>query len=1139
MKYRASLAVMSLLASTLWAQTERGSIRGTVTDATGAVVPGASVAATNSGTGVATSTISTDAGTYNLPALPPGEYRVEVSKPGFKSLVRENLTVSAASVVGLDLLLAVGAANEVVTVTDAGPVLQTESSATNTSVSAQAYVDLPLTSGGGGRSAAGFLQLVPGWTTSGAIANKNTMQDSINGGQLSSKEISVDGVSTITIEITGDGRNTIWPPDVVQELSVATSGYNAEYGNTGGGEERYVIKSGTNQVHGSAYEFFRNTNLDAHGFFNKFTPIHKENEFGFTVGTLISIPKVYDGRNKSFLFFGTNWYKYRSGGSTSIISLPNDAFRNGDLSANPQAIYDPATTQQLPDGSFTRSPFPGNIIPADRISPVSRNILSYVPHSTTQGLFNNYSAAINPNFNDQTVYTIKGDHYFSARHHLSISELYADQPFYSAGVLPHPVETGYGPFRNYAFNFGRVTWDWTVSPRMLNQLRIGVNRQLQYSRSPDDELHGNWPAKLGIPGLQLASQDFPTIAWGAFQTLAGHNYSLPVSMTYILADSLSWTRGRHNLKFGGEYRTNHHFFTFQNPTAMTFSRNETALPSALSSTGLEYASFLLGEVDSSSVPLLGGVSPHNIQSEFGAYTQDDFKVTSRLTVNYGLRWDLYTPLRETHNWYSVMDPTAPNPAAGNLPGAYVFAGKNGQGSRLTYAKNDSSNFGPRLGLAWKATDRLAIRAGYGISYFVTGAYGAGNNTQVLQGFWFTSTSQSLNSGVTPGFVWDQGFPQNLLVVPPYLDAGLGVGSGTIQNWDPSAGRAGYSQNWNFSTQTQLASDLTLEVAYVGSKGTHLPTGDTDANQLSPAYYYLGNLLNSSITSPAVVAAGFKPPYPGFTGSLAQALRPFPQYVSNLQKALSSATVGNSTYHSLQAKLEKRFSKGLFGMVVYTWAKNLSDSISSSVGNGVIAGRDNFNRALDKIVTPFTRPHRLVGAFTYELPLGPGKKLLNAGGAAGKIIGGWQINGILTYMSGIPIMVAGPQTLPLNVGPQTPNSVSGVDPMGSWSGRFDPATDRYLNINAFALPAAFRFGTAPVYLPYAHSPNYYNEDLALVKNTKINERFNLQIRFEAFNTLNRTVFSSPSASLGTPQTFGVITGVANSARNAQLAMKLTF
>jgi hypothetical protein len=1141
-KTRNSVLIFLLLFGTTvaWSQTERGGIRGTISDPTGAVVPNANVTATNVANGASASTVSTGAGVYNLPALPPGTYRVEVNQPGFKGLVRENVIVDAASVLGLDLALQIGAANQVVTVNSSGPILQTESSSTNTAVSAQAYVDLPLSSAGGGRYSGGFLQLVPGWASTGVAPNNNRMQDSINGGQLNTKDIQIDGATTNTVEITGDGRNTIWPPDVVQELSVATSGYAAEYGNTGGGVERYVLKSGTNDLHGDAYEFFRNNVLDARGFFGKTTPIHRENEFGFTAGGPITIPKVYNGRNTSFFFFGVNWYRYSNSGSPSTTSLPNDAFRVGNLSGLPQTIYDPGTTQQLANGSFTRAPFAGNIIPVDRISPVSQNILSYIPHSNTQSIYNNYFAPVNSNYNNQTTYSIKGDHYFSPKHRLSISNVYARNPFYSSGVLPNPIETGYGPIRVYTFDFGRLTYDWTITPSILNQFRIGFNRQTQFATSAEGR-DGGWPGKLGMQGLNLASGDFPTITLGSFNSLAGHNYSYPVSNTGVLSDALSWTKGRHNFKFGGEGRENEHSFQYQNPVSMSFSRNETASPAALSSTGLEFASFLLGQVDSSSVAMCCSAVPHNVWKQYGLYAQDDYKVTSKLTINYGVRWDLFTPLTESHNIYSVMDPTAPNPFAGNLPGAYVFAGQNGQGNRLTYAKNDSSNFAPRLGVAWKATDRFVIRAGYGISYFVTGAYGAGNNTQVLQGYWFTSTTQSLNSGITPGYQWDQAWPQNLLVIPPYLSAGLGVGSGSIQYWDSSAGRAAYSQNWNFTTQTQLASDLSLEVGYVASKGTHLPTANTDPNQLNPAYYGLGSLLSSNINSSAAAAAGFTSPYPGFTGSLAQALRPFPQYVTTLagSRALSSATLGNSTYHSLQAKLEKRFSKGFFALVAYSWSKGLTDADSNSVGNGAVLGRNNYDRGLDKIVTPFNRPQRLVGSFTYELPIGPGKTFLTRGGAMGKLLGGWQVNGILTYMSGTPITVTAPQTLLLNNGPQTPNSVLGVSQMGSWSNNFDPATDRYLNINAFSLPTPYHFGTSALYLPNVRSPSYYNEDLALVKNTKIGERFNLQIRLEAFNALNRVVFAAPATDTSVSQTFGVITKQANSARNGQLAAKLTF
>jgi hypothetical protein len=614
--------------------------------------------------------------------------------------------------------------------------------------------------------------------------------------------------------------------------------------------------------------------------------------------------------------------------------------------------------------------------------------------------------------------------------------------------------------------------------------------------------------------------------------------SIPVSNTYVISDALSLIAARHTMKLGGEIRQQHHFFLNPSPVSLTFSRNETALPTALSTTGLEYASFLLGLVDSSSMNLEGGKTPHNLWSQAALYAQDDYKVTPTVTLNLGLRWDLYTPLTETHNWYSVMDPTAPNQVAGNLPGAYVFAGQNGQGSRLTYARNDSSNFSPRLGVAWRLNPKFVIRSAYGLSYFLTGAYGAGNNTSVLSGYWFTSTAQSLDSGITPGLTFASGFPASALVVPPYLNPALGVGSGTIQYWDSSAGRAAYMQNWNFTTQTQFSENISLEVASVGSKGTRLPASDTDINMLNPLYYSLGSVLNSSITSPAVAALGFKAPYPGFNGSIAQALRPFPQFVTSLTRALSSATIGNSTYHSLQVKLQKRLSRGVYALATYAWGKNLTDADNNFVSNGV-PGRNHYDRRLDKIEMPYYRDQRITAAFTYELPFGSGKRILNRGGGAGKFVGGWQLTGLVSYMSGIPITISAAQSLPLNSGPQTPNSILGVDPMLSWSGRFDPAKNRYLNINAFTAPAPYTFGTAAYYLPYAKTPHAYNEDLSLVKNTQISERLNLQIRLEAFNILNRVVFAAPAANVSTPQTFGTVTGVNNSPRNGQIAMKLTF
>jgi hypothetical protein len=1135
-KWILTVTVLLLFATVARSQTERGSIRGTIFDQTGAIVANAAITATNVATGVSMTTRSSDSGSYNVPALPSGTYKMAVQMSGFKNLVRDNVVVAAAVVIGLDLNLEVGNSAETVNVTAEAPLLRTETSSTSTEVDSKQYVDLPITASGAGRRSQAFLLLVPGYSgTPGGFT------DSINGAQTSTKEMQIDGVSMIIGEIGGDGRNVTMPPESVQELSVATSAYTAEYGNTGGGVERYVLKSGSNDFHGAAYEFVRNTVLDARGFFNTVRPGHKENEFGFAVGGPVLIPKLYSGRNKTFFFFSYNRYIYRTDSTTTILSVPNDAFRVGDLSGISQRIYDPATTRQLADGSFTRDPFGNNIIPQNRISAVAKNYLNVMPRSTTQSVFQNYFAQDVPRPIDRTTFTTKGDHYFNGAHHLTVSDVYTNNPqtTISGFALPQPV--GGLQLTRYTFHFARATHDWTMGPTMLNQFRLGFNRQTQYMDTP--QRSAAWPSKLGIRGLELGSGSFPNINVGTFTRTGNSNvYADRSSTSYLLSDALNWTKGAHNLKFGAELRDVNTYFKREGANGITFLRNETALPTAatVSSTGLEYASLLLGQVDNMTVPLYGSFAPHNTTWQIAFYAQDDFKVTPRLTINYGLRFDLFTPLAESHNYYGIMDPTRPNPAAGNLLGTYVFAGQNGLGNRLPPGDKNSANLGPRVGLAWKLSDKLVVRGGYGISYFQTGAYGGGNNTGLVDGYWITSSLQSLDSGTTPAWDWDTQFPRSALTIPPNISPALAVGTGVVvSNWDVSASRAAYSQNWNLAVQRQLAANWTLETAYVGSKGTRLPMR-TDINQLDPRYYSLGGLLNADITSSAVVAAGYRPPYAGFKGTLAQALRPFPQFTNIGTGGKSSATIGNSTYHSLQVKLDKRFSRGLGVIVAYTHSKALTDAASNFVSNTTIS-RNFYNRRLDKTYSLNDRPNNLTFAFNYELPIGPGKPLLGYGGPAGKILGGWQISGILRYVSGAHIAVSALQSLPLMAAtgtPQTANAVGGVSQMGSWDGKFDPSQDRYLNISAFAAPSAFTYGSTSLYTELL-APFYLNEDFSLIKKTALTEKVSLDIRLEAFNALNRTIFAAPASSVNTPQTFGTITSTANAARNAQLAVKLTF
>jgi len=1130
------ILLLIVLVQAAFAQTDRGTIRGTVEDQSGAAVPGATVTATNAETGIRSTTQSTESGNYNLPSLPAGNYDVVAEKAGFKKLLRGNVRVEVAGTVGLDLQMPVGEVTDTVTVSESAPQLKTESSNVSTGVNPKSFIDLPLNASGG-RAPETFIFLAPG--TSGS-----TFDAHINGSQTLSKEIQIDGLSATTAEVGGDPRVLTLPPEAIQEFALVTSNFSAEFGNTGGGVEQFTIRSGTNKFHGVGYEFLRNDKLDARGFFNSTRSINRQNEYGGSIGGPIWFPKLYNGTNKSFFFFNMNYFKFRSGPVNQIASVPTAAFRNGDLSQLRDAnglvqLYDPATTAPDGSGGSTRVPFPGNIIPPSRISPISTKILSYVPAPALGGILNNYPATGN-NRTDNRNYTMKFDHLFNSAHRISGSWNNGHNtdsgPF---AALPHPVENSRFGVLGPGQDTVRLSEDWVISPTLLNHFSAGLTRQHQLLAAP--EQGQGWADKIGLKGVN--NGPFPIVftdpftAWGQNQ-----DYLQTISATYLYTDSLTWVKGKHNLKFGVDFRKlQNNLLQGAQSGSFTFSRNETAFPSAAlrGVTGNAFASFLLGEVDSGSLSI-NEVTRGMRLTYFAGYAQDDFKLTPTITLNLGLRWDLFTPMKEVNNAYSIMDASVPNPAANGRLGALVFAGtgQNRSGKERLTDGTAYLNFGPRLGLAWSVTKRVVFRTAYGISYYPTGAEGGGNAKPPATGFIANPTFFSQNQGLTSGFNWNNGFPQNY-TRPPFIDPGFGVIPGTAPGtttWLSSAKLPLYTQSFNAGTQWQLRSNWLLDVGWVGQKSTRLSTGVYNVNQVNPIYLKYGELLTKPIDDPAVVAAGFARPYSSFQGSLAQALRPFPQYGG--VGTNNSANVGNSIYHSLQAKIEKQFSNGLFLLSSYTWGKTLTDASSALSGFFSTSARDQYNRRVEKAVAQYDIPQRVVVAFNYELPIGPGKPVANVKGPVGKVIGGWQVNGIMAYQSGEPIGVGINNTLPLFNSRNLPDMVSGVNPVLPHDS-FDPAKNLYMNAAAFKTPAPFTFGNAPSILSRARVFPNYNEDFGLMKRTTIHESMNLEFRFEMFNAFNRTRFGGPATNFSDLFNFGKVTSQANTPRTGQFALKFNF
>ena len=1113
-----------VLAMVAFAQTERGTVRGTVSDTTGATIGDVTVTATNQDTGVVSETVSTAAGIYQIPQIRPGTYTVQAEFSGFKTFVRENIRVAAGAIVPLDLLLEVGDVTESVTVSAAAITLKTESTEVSTEVNPKSFVELPLqVVGGSGRAVESFIFLAPG--TSG-----DTFDAHINGSQTLSKEIQMDGMSMTTAEVGGDPRVILLPPEAVQEFSLLTNNYPAEYGNSGGGIERLVVRSGTNEFHGNAYEFLRNDKLDASGFFAPKRSIQRRNEFGASFGGPIV-------RNRSFFFMNWHWYKFRSGALNQSGSVPTPMMKRGDFSelipAGEGVIYDPGTTRPVGTG-FERDPFPGNEIPSSLHSSISNKIWALVPDPDGPGLFNNIFAQGNSR-NDNRNNTIKLDHSLADAHRLSIMYTFGKNtdngPF---AVLPQPVSDARQGVRGPVANNGRINYDWIVSPTVLFHMGAGISRQDQLLVNQETEGMG-WNEQLGIRGTD--NGPFPEIIIDPWSSYARHQRGLStIATTYLYSPSLSWTKGKHNVKFGAEIRKLQNNFALSPHTGnFTFNRNETALP-GVTGTGNVLASFLLGDVDSGSFNIRARTGTRH--SYTALYVQDDYKVLPNVTLNLGVRWDIFTPLTEVNDQYSVMDPNLPNPGADGFPGALVFAGDcdvcTGTERLVGNNTTDFNSLGPRLGVAWKLKDKLVFRTAYAVSYFPTGGLGGSNAKAPSTGFSSSGRFFSSDLGVTPGFNWEDGFPQDFKR-PPLRDPAFANGQ-RADLWNTGANQPMYTQSFNAGFQYQLAPTWLLDIAWVGNKSTRLPTGVFNPMQVDPQHLRVGNLLTLPIDHPEVAAAGFGRPYPSFEGTLNQSLRLYPQFTSlNFTR---SENVGNSSYHALQVKVEKEFDEGLWLLASYTWQKTLTDASSSLGAFFGSTARDHYNRGLEKALARFDVPHRFVTALNFELPFGKGKALgANAGGVVNAIIGGWQFNAIVSYQSGTPSEIGQANNSPLFASRQVPNILSSnIDMRG---GSFDPATDRAMNIGAFEEVGPFDFGNGTIFLGNSRNFPILNEDFGLMKRVYATEDFNVEFRFEVFNAFNRVVFGGAAGNVSNPAGFGSVGGQGNAPRSGQVALKINF
>jgi hypothetical protein len=606
---------------------------------------------------------------------------------------------------------------------------------------------------------------------------------------------------------------------------------------------------------------------------------------------------------------------------------------------------------------------------------------------------------------------------------------------------------------------------------------------------------------------------------------------------------LEWIRGKHNVKFGTNIRwSGDNFGVASIPGIFYYYSLQTAQPS-VPGTGNAFASFLLGDPYLGLQIIFAWRNSHDRWKYVAGYTQDDYKVTRKLTLNLGLRYEIPYPHTEIDNKLSTLDPTLPNPGAGNFPGALIYAGYGPDRCNCRGLTNvDYREFGPRLGFAYQVNPKTVFRGGYAIFYTTGGNIGGNAQTGFPIG-WTSIPIVITPNGFTPAYQWDNPFPVPAgFVPPPYLVPQSQVG-GTVNYTFKQDGGAPYYQNWNVNLQREISPNLIVSAAYVGSKGTRLQTALQNVNQVNSKYLSLGNLLGKDIKSPqaqAAIAAGTipPPPYQGFSGTVAQSLRPFPQYQT---VNVTNDETGNSTYHSFQLSVQKRFSQGLQFGVAYTASKSL-DSLGA---NGLLGGataRDQYNRRIEKALSPNDIPQRLVLSYAYSLPFGHEKRFLNRGGAIGKLVGGWEVSGIQSYQSGSPIAIVVNNTLNIFNGANYPDRVPGVSPRSNISlSNFNVfGGDSYINPAAFSNPAPQTFGNAPRTWGNLRTPASYNEDFALSKKTYIGERFNIEFRAEAFNLLNRVVLAVPTTqNFSSLSTLGQIGSQANTRREMQLALKLRF
>ena len=1146
---RGAFLFLSLVfsASLCLGQAGRGTLTGTVTDPAGAAVPGAAVKITDPATGFQQTTSTGSDGSYNVSSLPVGKYTVTVTKTGFNTEEVAGISIDVANTARVDVTLRIGQVQERVEVTGQSPAVVTERSDLGTTLSTQQILDLPLSLSGGLRDNLNFTILTPGTVFNNG--NDNSLR--IGGGLSAGQSMQLDGAEAESERRNDAGFQAV-STDAIAEFRVISNAFSAEYGRLANGVIDFVTKSGTNELHGALFEYFRNTDLNARQFFSAQRAVVRQNNFGGSAGGPVFLPKIYDGRNKAFFYFTYEKALFTQGSPSGTSSVPSNALRNGDFSNYTDAagrvitIYDPNTTQVV-GSNIVRTPFPNNRIPASRISPISQTVQSYIPTATLPGNANNVETVGNPGAN-QYVWSVKGDYNITPNSRLS--GLISRQ-FFGAPDQIGPVS---GPLGNN-FNssgtnkFYRLSHDQVITPTLLNHVTFGWNNRdvIEYFSQRYDSIPASDRAIIQLKGAYNQSPTSNIVAPPEYNIGDQFGYygfwinTLSPSRTAEVNEQLSWAKNKHNFKFGFQYlRADYARIDCNGCTGQAnFSDNTTGIPGSAVTTGASYASFLLGLASSGNYNTPGNFSFG--EPYYAFFVQDDWKVSKTLTVNIGLRYELPYSKTETQSRVSNLCLTCPNPAAGNIPGALQFAG-NGPG-RLgisSFLGTRYNSWGPRLGFAYQAAPNFVIRAGGGI-FYVPEREG-GNADNGVTGFKASVVTNSPDNGYTPAFALANGLP----AAPPLPD--LDPGQQLFGVVPFSAKYAGYAPkmyDWNYTMEKGFGQNTVARLSYTGTTGVSLLASREILTQVDPRYLSLGSLLVAPISSPAAQAAGIQKPWPTFPDnqSVAQALRPFPQY-TGLQHTVDADTTGHSTYHAVSISAEHRYSSGLWFQVSYTFSKQIANvegenpGLGGFVGNGDVGTQNGYDRRADKAVSVQDVPHHVVLAYSYDLPVGKGRRFLaNSNGVTQAVLGGWRVSAIHNYQSGYPITVTSNAQTDLFSGTERANIVSGV-PLVNPAYNGDPKVP-YINTAAFTRPAPFTFGNSPKEIPWLRTPALLEEDVTLSKDFPLfREKQKLSFSASAFNIGNRVQFGGLNTNVD-QSGFGSLTSQANNAREIQLSLRLVF